>query len=99
MSVEQYTEKLDGVAAMVNVLGQTDKVRQCCRFGMCMIRAKILEQCSLLLLLWWCAGSMALMLRLGMAWQQHAASACRCTRNRHNAWGTRLLHMRCVVNL
>uniref|UniRef100_A0A383VWH4 Uncharacterized protein n=1 Tax=Tetradesmus obliquus TaxID=3088 RepID=A0A383VWH4_TETOB len=27
MSVEQYTEKLDGIAAMVNVLGQTDKVR------------------------------------------------------------------------
>ncbi|KAF6258579.1 hypothetical protein COO60DRAFT_1518042 [Scenedesmus sp. NREL 46B-D3] len=27
MSVEQYTEKLEGVAAMVNVLGQTDKVR------------------------------------------------------------------------
>lgn len=26
MSVEQYIEKLDGVAAMVNVLGQTDKV-------------------------------------------------------------------------
>jgi hypothetical protein len=26
MSVEQYTEKLDGVAAVVNVLGQTDKV-------------------------------------------------------------------------
>jgi hypothetical protein len=26
MSVEQYTEKLDGIAAMVNVLGQTDKV-------------------------------------------------------------------------
>jgi hypothetical protein len=28
MTVEQYTEKLDGVAAMVNVLGQTDKVGQ-----------------------------------------------------------------------
>jgi hypothetical protein len=27
MSVEQYVVKLDGVAAMVNVLGQTDKVR------------------------------------------------------------------------
>ena len=36
MSVEQYTEKLDGIAAMVNVLGQTDKVSCCWAACVCM---------------------------------------------------------------